>query len=108
MKLSNENKLSVNRCIIQNKTRRTDRIDARSRAGVTAGWAAGSGRGFIGCVIDGITGRITATLERVEQADPMTDFMSENLTQIILICCASREYGIAQDDAVIRRITSIP
>ena len=61
---------------------RTDGVKAATRAGVTGSRAAESGRGLGGSVVDGVAGCSTAALERVEQTDPVADFVSESLTEI--------------------------
>jgi hypothetical protein len=107
MKLANENNLSTNHYLNQDKSRRTDRIEAGSSARVTTSWAAKSGRGLIRCVADGITRRSTATLESVVQAHPVTGFMSESLTQIVWRGRASWERGKKYDNTIICRVASI-
>lgn len=76
-------------------------------AGITASWAAESGRGLARCVVDRITKKGTATLECVVQAKPVTGFMSESVTQVVWRGRASRERGIAYNDTVIFGVTCI-
>lgn len=59
---------------------RTDGVDATARAGVAARGAT-EGRGSLGRgVRDGVTRGSAATLEGVEETEPVSSFVSESLT----------------------------
>jgi len=84
-----------------------DGVNTTARAGIAVAGASESSRRLRGGIRDGVTGCRAAALEGVEQADPVTSFMSQSLTQVVGRCSPSRRRGVKHNNTIILCSTGV-
>ena len=80
-----------------NNGRLTDGVHATTGAGVAANGASRSGGGLGRGISDEVSGSCATTLESVVKPDPVTDFVSEGLSAIIVRGRSSGEARIEEN-----------
>jgi hypothetical protein len=84
-----------------------DGVNTSTWAAVLASGASASSSALRRSVIDHITGTRASTLEHVIETQPMSDFVSQRLSLIIVCQASSRQTGIKDHNTIIFRVTGI-